>query len=93
VWSGSQDSDASAGRFLSQEINIGEMVERKAAEEERVPYNFDDVVSREQKKQQGDHQNNTPGLTGSDVKKSVTRRLSEKTDSLNSIVSLFLQKG
>lgn len=45
------------------------MADGKAAEKERVSYNFDDVVSREQKKKKGDHQNDTPGLTGSDVKK------------------------
>jgi hypothetical protein len=45
------------------------MVDRKAAEKERVPYNFDDVIGGEQKKKEGDRNADTPGLAGSDVKK------------------------
>jgi hypothetical protein len=45
------------------------MGDGKAAEKERIPYNFDDVIGSKQKKKQGDHYADTPGLTGSDVKK------------------------
>jgi hypothetical protein len=41
----------------------------KAAEKESVPYNLDDVIGGKQKKKKGDHNADTPGLTGSNVKK------------------------
>ena len=45
------------------------MVDRKVAKKERIPGNFDDVISGQQKKKQGDHNAHTPGLPGADVKK------------------------
>ena len=45
------------------------MADGKAAEKERVSYNFDDVIGGEQEKKKGGHHADTPGLAGSDVKK------------------------
>ena len=45
------------------------MADGKAAEKERVPDNFDDVIGCEEEKEKGDHHADTPGLAGSDVKK------------------------
>src|SRR4029079_16348576 len=39
------------------------------AEEERVPYDFDNIVSGEEKKNQRDHNAHPPELAGSDLKK------------------------
>src|SRR4030095_2853195 len=52
-----------------QEVNVGQIGDGKAAEKERVPYNFDDVVGGEQEKKKRGHHADTPGLAGPDVKK------------------------
>jgi len=49
------------------------MVNRKVAEKERIPCNFGDVISGQQKKKQADHNAHTPGLSGSDIKKARQR--------------------
>jgi hypothetical protein len=42
---------------------------QKVQKKSRVPYNFDDVIGGQQKKKQGDHNADAPGLTRPDVKK------------------------
>ena len=63
------NSDDDARKKCGQEVNVGQMVDRKVAEKERIPGNFDDVISGQEKKKQGHHNAHTPGLPGSDIKK------------------------
>ena len=65
------------------------MADGKAAEKERVSYNFDDVIGGEQKKQQAGHYADTAGLPGSDIKKARQSVCQRNVIHQNLIILLF----
>ena len=56
-------------RSAARKVNVGQIADGKTAEKESVSYNFDDIIGGEQEKEKRDHNADTPGLAGADVKK------------------------
>jgi hypothetical protein len=62
------DGNDHPGEERGQEINIGELSYRKAAQKKRIPDNFDNVVGGKQEEEKSGHESNSCRLARADVK-------------------------